>query len=685
MFYYGKLVISADLTPGDDGYATGTVAASFDNDVFMTNLSQASTAPHVEIDPSASTTYDLSLPWYSANGWYNQFNIPASPRINLQAWIFNQLSSANDVAPTSVTIQIYMIMEDVELSIPAFPAISAQSEEDTKGTISKPLSVLGTMSGMAAGMMPQFAPFLVPFAAVAGGLGQIAAYLGYSAPIILEESRPTLNKVVDTVSYTDGRVGIGKLTGDPKQGVSFTATAASVGNDDDGVLLKLAQRYALVDQMVWSTSTGITDSITVHPMLTFPEGAYIQYTPVGFVSGAFTYWSGTLDFKFEVVASGLHRGAIGISWVPYLDSPGNAYMEFPNKYITQVIDLTQTRQAEFKVPFGGDLPNLRVDDTPDATGANGVLWIYEINPLKTSGSTSSVGINVYLKAGEDYQLYRPNLGARSRYTTVRTVQSELVAKDLIEAPPPVVVVKPEQGSRAAIYFGEVFHTIKQLASRSSIVAFGQLDVQGTDQVIRTIFHPIRQPGLPETYNFNGTITYNMNVWYLNDFSTYFATAFLAERGGHRWKFLELDPPLEIGQPRAPSQMVNSVWLEVNSTTAPSNPWYGVAASSSNFGYVTTTSLSESSSGAMLDSKWIHPAIEYEVPFMSRARFVNPRKIRNWESPLLERPAVQLNLSNYYTAAAVYGTPYQMWHSVADDYSLHYFMYVPTMKLQTVDT
>jgi hypothetical protein len=681
-FYYGKLVAAVDLNPGAD-----TWQGTFDpklNTIQMKNVAQGLQAPHVSIDPSVSVTYDLELPFYSANGWYNLFEPTLAPEMYLHMFVQNPLLSANDVAPTSVNIKIYLLIEDVELSVPSVAAILGPKEDTPTGTISKPLLAISHAAGVLKNI-PMLTEFAGPVEMVAGIGSRFASMLGYSKPVVLEESRPTLNLTVDQPTYTDGRASITKLTGDPKQEVAVTAYAATVGTDNDMLISDIVHRFGLVETLQW-TSSGVTGTFPVNPTNDYPVTApWIQLTPVGWVTSRFQYWTGGIIFRFEIVASGFHRGAIGISWIPYDDPPGGSVLNYPNKYMTKIIDLNQTKTVDFVVPFAGTYPVLTKSEN------NGVLRVYEINPLRSASSTpGAVSINVYMAAAEDFELFRPYVlpgEADMTYVDVAAVQGPegpLESAELNDITSSGgeqnEVVRETIPNRPKIYFGESFTSIKQLCNRHCLYLSGYLHnaqapgMRALAHYQRT-FLPIEKSLMPATLNLQAMGS---------SFSAFFGPAFLAMRGGERFKFTihsgaDSDAPYGNFVPSCPI----TSYVRVSTVNTPST-LFQMTVSNVFDGLSRELWLKDvvsTNSGAMLESVWIHNSLEYEVPYLTRTRFINPRKIL----PLIKGKSLAESPRIIYEA----GFPdevlrYDLWHASGDDFSLHFFMFVPEIRICNQD-
>lgn len=671
---YGKLVLAVDLNPGQDGESLFNGRNPKVNSYGMENVCQAMQTSHIAIDPSESCTYDYPIPWYSATGWYNRFNANVTPVVTLKYFVCNQLDSVSAVAAPAVTVQVYLMMEDLELSVPAVAAILgkkkstktaagvtttvAPMEASPGGTLSKGLSSLGAASGMLSSI-PALTPFLGPFSVGMGMASKVAGALGYSAPRAVEESYEVLNRVVSPAQYTDGRQGITVLAGDPKQSVAFSAEACGVGDDDDMLISKIVSKFGLVDQAPWSPADGAGTSImalAVNPSLTFAVAApWVQHTPLSWLSNVFTWWSGSLVYRIEIVVSGFHRGAIGVSWVPYDDPPGGSVLNYPNRYLTKIIDVTETKVVDMVIPYAGDTV------FSNKSTNNGVLRFYVVNPLVTTGSNASVGINVYVAGGADFELYRPNSSNMASVTPipVAAVQSSKKKAEGEREDDVSTVVVPIPNLKM-LSFGEGFTSIKQLCNRHCVVST-YLTSATTSGTMTMISWP--RGGLVPRINAGNS--------FLNDFSNYFSYAFLAERGGRRWKFChDFYTPTNSACNRAEawlSTRLPSVAPMLNTNTFPSS-------ATCEFNQMRL------GNGVHLDSTSIHPFLEFETPYIGVCQFVNPRKPVNKGygafGTTLTDQCINVNIAVQTGSAS---STFQLFGAAADDFSLHGFFYVPQLR------
>jgi len=148
------------------------------------------------------------------------------------------------------------------------------------------------------------------------------------------------------------------------------------------------------------------------------------------------------------------------------------------------------------------------------------------------------------------------------------------------------------------------------------------------------------------------------------------------RGGQRFKFV----PINVSSGGTGTDTV---------AQAPAR-WYarantGAVGTAVSFGFNGAggglTAYGDTQEGATFTNLWNHPALEYEIPYLNRARFINPRKILPLytDRQYNECGLVTITTPEQSTATSI---PFEFWTAAADDFSLHHFMYVPEMRIST---
>lgn len=671
-FYYGKLMIAVFPTPGDNGLvllSTGTRNVTSVNQMFQ--------MPHVEIDPSVSQTYDLDIPWYCARDWYDNTldAFMTNPEISLSAGVAAPLSSANTEPPTDVSIQVYIIMEQVELTIPcAFsaatpPALRAEGpEEASEDTPVADATAVMSQAASVLSKVPALSAFATPLANGLGVASSIARWLGYGKPVHIQDTLVSF-ETVENMALMNGRSAAQKITADTMQGVSVASSVTGVGSDDDMLLANVLNRPGLLTRLDWNSGAGLISAIAVNPI---SEEIMIgassleilgQPTPLRWITTLFHFWTGSIVYDIEIVCSGFHRGTLGISWVPAGSTVPATTMEYPNTFLSQVVDIAETRKVSFEVPYGLGQPWMQ---TSLSAANNGFLYFYEVNTLKAVTPTALVYIIITVRAGPDYDVSKIDFDrvCEWRYTE-RTVAppaafSSLEAQgDFSGDQPPVgpgntLLEGNDYGGRGTVYFGEKYTSIKQIMNRYSLA--GSLVTPALTSNWFRAYLPTLPNSRIAVYNPVASVTPCMSL------HNFFPPAFLAFRGGIRHKIMK--GTLVTGGDPVATRTYSVASFETGTLD------FNVQAVNQSLEI-----QQQSANGGVWTYNSVKGATEIEFPFTHAYRFVDPRPFWRAFQPTEQHPALKI-ISNSFDMAAGQGT--FVFTAAADDVSLHYFFCTPTI-------
>nr|AQZ42314.1 polyprotein [Ixodes holocyclus iflavirus] len=208
-----------------------------------------------------------------------------------------------------------------------------------------------------------------------------------------------------------------------------TAVTPHVEPTDEMSVLYVARHFGFVKALEWQTthSTGkLVGYFTVTPVnvcdLSIRDQAdpataklsVYESTPLSMVTGLFSYWRGSIEFRFDFVASAFHTGRLAVCFVP-----GNAeiqrYEDCIQSYV-QYFDLQTDTSFTFVCPYISNKtwcsvtkPTPQFPSTLDSVECIGGLFLYVINPLVTIDSVSNtVRINSYIRAGLDFKVAVPS-------------------------------------------------------------------------------------------------------------------------------------------------------------------------------------------------------------------------------------------------------------------------------------
>lgn len=397
--------------------------------------------PHLFLNASTCKGGCLCAPFF----WpYNYFNLvngehAATEIGRLDIGSFADLVQIN-AGTDEVTITVFAQMINPILTAPtmALVALSGQSTLDfsdyftlesqadeykDNGVISGPSSALATYAGLLA-QVPIIRPFALATQIGATAVGSIARLFGYSRPTVVSDLATMRNYPISSLALTEGADTSQKLTITGKQEISIDPTLCGLPSEDTMTIACMAQRESYLTQFTWDVSDNVSDVIfacTVDPMAERRTAGTDQVqmipTSLSFATRAFTAWSGTLKYRFQVVASQYHRGRIAIVYDPYGPLTGDPY----NVTFNTIIDLAEGRDFTVKIPWQQDRPYCDVVSTGVPTFytesnpgflsgsqySNGVFFVRVVNELVVPDGVTPVKILVSISADEDYEVMNP--------------------------------------------------------------------------------------------------------------------------------------------------------------------------------------------------------------------------------------------------------------------------------------
>ncbi|APG78607.1 hypothetical protein 2 [Beihai paphia shell virus 2] len=453
-FHYGRAIVSyLPLKTFDD--------FTVDRGFFQQDIVQASQRPHIYLDPTTSQGGDMVLPFFY---FKNALSIPEVEwremgEIILQS--INNLKHANG-ATDRVTISVFAWAEDVTLSMPTASnplslspqcgedLLDPQADEYGTGPISKPASLISRWAGSL-----RSAPVLAPYARAteiaASAVAATAKIFGYSRPAVLSDIMPYKPTFVGNLANTNMPDSVQRLTLDSKQEVTIDPRTVGLGAADELAITPLACRESYVSSFPWTIAANSEQLLwnsEVTPMMwsenPITTPSEIHMTPSCWVSLPFKHWRGSMEFRFQIVASQYHKGRLKIVWDPYYPAT--------NEYVTNytwILDLAEEKDCTVKIGWGNQL-GYCFSDTPGVASpphsttaivsppqgsANGILSVYVVNELTVPNSITDndIEINVFTKMCDDFEVANPTSEKLERYSYFVPPQTESARNALVEA------------------------------------------------------------------------------------------------------------------------------------------------------------------------------------------------------------------------------------------------------------
>lgn len=198
---------------------------------------------------------------------------------------------------------------------------------------------------------------------------------------------------------------------------------------DEMTIQACARKYGLVKRLTWTKADDVGKNLfTVDAAPMWDTDDYEKITlsafknwlslyampPVAIISSLFAYWRGSLEFKFDIVASSFHTGKLIVGYVPGVDK--ETYPSVKNSVLRcsphVVFTLQENQSFTFKIPFISNKPwwhryyngnNPEAEVKPPST-----LYVNVLNRLIPMQSVpESIYINVYVRAGGDFEVAIP--------------------------------------------------------------------------------------------------------------------------------------------------------------------------------------------------------------------------------------------------------------------------------------
>lgn len=378
------------------------------------SIYSATGLPNVKIMASESDAVELCIPFVHPRSFLTtnaqSFNNLGTFRIT----VLNPLLSAEG-ASSSLTVTVWVYAKDAQVHVPIQdhdPVLEGDPVEATSFT-----GEIGKLGQNATSMVGNI---------VTGNFGQalrkgqglidnLGNLLGFDYPSRTVQPDKTISPIENLA------VGIGRSQ---SQRLAIDPFSMHILNDDEASESKLAMDIKrlvkmpmLLTQFQFSAisaadsllfSCPITPSL--NPLLS-DQGIQRHY--LSYVSNAFLYWNGGLNYDVEVVATRFHSGKLLLAYVPNsqeIPTYVSAATSLPNV----IIDLQQTSRSTFKVPYTSSTAMKNVNIRPNASAAEitdatiGTLVCYVQNTLAYASNVApSVEINLYISAADDFNLYVP--------------------------------------------------------------------------------------------------------------------------------------------------------------------------------------------------------------------------------------------------------------------------------------
>jgi len=573
-FYYGLAIAHAVPVPTAlDEF--GSYRNPFDPNV-VCDMVGCSQTPHVYLDPTLSQGGDLVLPFMFQ---YNAMNIVTGDQTLLWDVYVRQFSNLahalNNTDPVNIAVMAWV--EDLEMSGLTnhnIAGISPQSG-DEYGTTA--VSDMATAVAKTSGMLKN-APVIGKYARasemVASHVASVAKAFGYSRPALADNIHQLTPSLFGNMANANVSDGVMKLTMDVKQETTIDPSTVSAAGDDMD-LVALAKRESYIATFSWPIQAAHGSDICharVCPSM-YVQGPGAQYpelhlTPAAWVCVPFSYWRGTMKFRFKVLASNFHKGRLRISYDPVYSENVSSF----NSVHNYIVDISESKDFTVHIGWASNKPYLECGTLSEIMYSpvtiastnlieNGTIKIEVFNKLTAPDvSSDQVTILMFASMCDDFEVFGPRSVIMSSMT-YNNPNDAMAMADEVDPQSGVEQLdeKTDEPSRPVIDAPDTTLGAGMLTDPSIMICAGESIISWRQVLKRYCFHNAGQiingatatttsyigrwlrPDFPlyRGYQSDGVHTTSTGAKYNYVQTTilnWVVPAYLGWRGGIRWKY-----------------------------------------------------------------------------------------------------------------------------------------------------
>jgi len=444
IFFMGRMIV---------GYAPFCPSDSVSNYSFAEDVVQLSQLPHIFINPTTSEGGIITCPFFFNK---NYVNVPAGEYNLLGNMYYNVLNSLNHATQgadfSELNISVFAWAEEVQLSVitsrdkdTLIPQSGEIETANKSGIVSGPATSIARVANALANI-PAITPYAKATELAFNTISKIASSFGYCRPSVTKTA--DFVRIIPSSSFalTNTPDLSLKLSVDHKQESTVDPRVAGIMEEDMLSIVNIAKRESYIGKCIWA-DTDITDDMIWNCRVTpciWVDGANDAYhfPATAMAALPFRYWTGTLNYRFQVVCSGFHKGRLAVSWDPNFHA--SDVPEYNIMY-TEIVDIAETQDFTVSIANGQEVTLIRnaipgVTTLPEIVGlfrftnvenfANGVIALNVINALTFPDSTVHpfIEINTYISAGDDFKVFVP-WDHFQNFVATQPVSAALLAAD----------------------------------------------------------------------------------------------------------------------------------------------------------------------------------------------------------------------------------------------------------------
>lgn len=746
-FYYGRILAayapiqSESSGPEVDWFISNDPVTSAD----IVGLSQL---PHIYVDPTHSMGGELTCPFF---WWYDYLHIVDADWDGMGDLILrsmNPLRHANgDTNPVDVSIFVWA--EDVKLAVPTLidnggltpqsgveptsiinektPGVRREMAGDDEveevnrtGMISKPATAVAKVAGVLS-RLPILKPYALATELAASTMANMASAFGFSRPVISSGPDPYRPSLTGSLALCNAPDLSNKLTVDDKQELTIDPHISGIGEPDALSIKNIACRESYLTTFQWTAATPSNNMIfncRVDPVIwraDLSTGAH-HFPACAMAALPFKYWSGSMRYRFQIVCSNFHKGRLAFVFEPnYWTS---AALDRYNTNYMQIIDISNTQDFTIEVPNGqmhtllphprpgintqaqmfGIPPYIAPLEDLRVNTSNGVLGVFVLNNLTSpSDAGTTVGINVFVSAGDDFgvhvpddwfQQFNPHFDSQSgvEATHHNSVDYNAPKNGDILVLGPKGKVSPETN---LVFAGETISSFRQLLKRYSrwrSLCLGSDTGKHFRYRQKFSWFPAYR-GRPYQGNIpDATAAATGYAYNTTTLLHWVSLAFRGMRGSTRFKFVpyvvsngdtNISGTMERYSNDDGFEFFDRVITQQTSLTTQSEAaWFGMRNTVDGHN---DDRLMQTANGAAVFHSAVNPTCEVEIPYYCNRRFVSGRHTNWMDWDTYQVGGFYLNLHGFMS----FQTYANLFQSVGEDFQVYFFMGLPKMYYEPI--
>jgi len=422
-FHQGRLGIYFDPTmkylPSNTGYTA------------LRGATHWTQLQHAFLDPSDGTVIDLEIPFRFNKGWVNLLESDCLGM--LSAKVLNQLQAATG-ASTTVQIKVFVSFVNSQFKVPQLGG-SSYSDLAVKQT-----GILATIGNAVGGELDKLAESIIP-KDIVGALCDLdkVAVTQIPPPIIVKDAQ--------YMSNSRGIENLERLALEPSAQYLTGDQFGNFGDEMDLAFLLKKKNYLTTFNWAATAPVGtVLFSTLVSPTHVLKRDSSTEFdaTIIGTIASMFTYWRGSIVFEFQIVGTPFHEGRLDFSNHPAITTTPTDYPTMVSQYVNSQTIRNTNNTVMVRIPYLSDIPWKRVwcgeaisltDGEPFNTlrAADFILGMFNVSvsvPLKNpSNVTSNVDVNVFVSAGDDFELNTLSLCGGFLKTAYRAPPSREIKRE----------------------------------------------------------------------------------------------------------------------------------------------------------------------------------------------------------------------------------------------------------------